>query len=54
LVRGAATEGFDRSMGFPALDDVDAAGVELIGSDGEVEAAGCPTALSATLLQPAT
>jgi hypothetical protein len=32
-------------LGFPALEDVDAAGVELISSDGKVEAASCPTAL---------
>src|SRR4029453_19649969 len=46
LVGGAAAaEGFDGHLGLPALEDVDAAGVDQVGRDGEVEAASCPACL---------
>lgn len=37
----AAAEGFDRRLRLPALEDVDAAGVEQVGGDGKVEATTC-------------
>jgi hypothetical protein len=38
---------------LPALKEVDAARVEQVGRDGNVEAAVCPASLSTTLMQPA-
>jgi hypothetical protein len=43
--RAAAAEGFDGSLRLPALEDVDAAGVDQVGGDDDVEAAGCPVCL---------
>src|SRR5829696_194927 len=39
---GAAAEVLDGRLRLPALEDVDAAGVDQVGGDGEVEAASCP------------
>jgi hypothetical protein len=36
---GASAEGFDGGLRLPALEDVDLAGVDQVGGDGEVEAA---------------
>ena len=43
LAGPAASERLDGLPRFPALEDVDAAGVQQVGGDGEVEAAGRPT-----------
>src|SRR5918992_2964019 len=45
IVRTAAAEGVDRRLRLPALEDVDAAGVDQVGGDREIEAAGCPASL---------
>lgn len=41
----AAAERLDGRLGLPALEDVDAAGLEQVGGDGEVEAALCSSGL---------
>jgi hypothetical protein len=43
LPEPAAAEGFEGLLRLPALEDVDAAGVDRVGGDGEVEAAARPT-----------
>jgi hypothetical protein len=54
LVAGrAAAEVFDGRLRLPALEEVDAAGVDQISGDGEVEAASCPACRSTMLTQPA-